>query len=181
MICSGNFRARNLFRLLACLSMALMTTACMKTFVCRSSCFDVQGKEDITKAVVRLEKSIAHDPQNPKNADAYRQLAVLHAHYKNPAPNYRRSLMMFEKCLTLDPEAWNDAEMLYLKGLVAAMDDADRNRMRLAHQVEQLTRNNNRLKKANTKMVAENQELQEAMEKLKLLELMMEEKRRSLK
>jgi len=150
-------------------------------FVCHPNYFDVQGAENIGKEIRRLEKVIARDPENPGKAPAYLQLALLYTHYDNPIPNYLRSLKMFEKYHELDPNGQIHDEVVYLEALVQTVVEADDKRMRIANRAAKLGRNNKKLIDANTKMVGEKQELQDAMEKLKLLELMMEEKRRHLK
>jgi cell division protein FtsB len=50
----------------------------------------------------------------------------------------------------------------------------------LAGEVKKLKRKTGQLKAANAALVDENQKLADAIEKLKLLEFMLEEKRRSL-
>lgn len=183
MIYCRNVRASRLVYLLALLCMTLMTDACMKkpVFVCHPNYFDVQGKEAIGKEIIRLEKAIDQDPENPRKSASYFHLALLYSHYNNPTPNYPRSLRMFEKFLVLDPDSLKNEEVLYIKSLVQKLVEIDKKRMNVANKAAKLKRNNNKLKDTNAKIVEENQELQDAIEKLKLLELMLEEKRLNLK
>lgn len=183
MIYSSNFRASRLLYLLALLCMTLMIGACMKTpmFVCHPNYFDVQGKEAIAKEIFRLEKAIEQAPENSRKSAPYFHLAILYSHYNNPAPNYPRSLSMFEKFLVLDPNSLKNEEVLYMKTLVKALVEADRKRMHTADTAAKFKQKNKKLKDANAKIIEENQELKDAIEKLKLLELMLEEKRLNLK
>ena len=183
MIYSRIFRARRLLYLLALLCMTLMTAACMKTpmFVCHPNYFDVQGKEAMAKEILRLEKVIEEAPENSKKPGPYLHLAILYSHYNNPAPNYPRSLRMFEKFLVLDPDSLENGEVLYMKTLVEALVETDRKRVQTVDKAGKLRRKNKRLKDENAKIVEENKELKDAIEKLKLLELMLEEKRLNLK
>jgi len=183
MIYSRNFRTGRFLYILALLSMTLMTNACMKKpmFVCHPNYFDVGEKEGIGKEIIRLEKDIDQHPENSGKYEPYFHLALLYAHYTNPTPDYPRALSMFEKFLVLDPDSLKKDEVLYMKALVQEVVETDKERMRMANKAAKHKQNNKILRDRNAKLIVENQKLQDAIEKLKLLELMLENKRLNLK
>lgn len=180
---SRNFRAGRCLYLPALLYMALMANACMKTpmFVCHPNYYDIGRKEDIGKEIIRLEKVIEQAPDDSRKPAPYFHLAILYAHYGNPTPDYPRSLIMFETFLELDPDSMKKDEVLYMKTLVQNLVEADRKRIRTAKKAAKLNRDNKKLKDTNAVLVSENQELQDAIEKLNRLDLMLENKRLNLK
>ena len=154
----------------------------MKTpmFVCYPNYFEVHGEDAISMEIKKLEKVVAHSPEKPHDPAPYLQLALLYSRFDNPAPDYLRSLHMFEQYFTIHPDAWKDEEIMYMKDLVQQLVGSEREQVHLAGEVKKLKRKTGQLKAANAALVDENQKLADAIEKLKLLEFMLEEKRRSL-
>ena len=183
MIHSGKIRARGLLYLLVLVCMTLMTNACMKRpmFVCHPNYFDVMEQEDIGKEIIHLETTINQDPENSGKSAPYFHLALLYAHYNNPAPDYSRSLSMFEKYLLLDPDSRKKDEALYMKTLLQELVETDKERTHLESETAKLKQNNKKITDKNAKLVGENQALNDAIEKLKLLDLRLEKKRLNLK
>lgn len=165
------------------------TTACTKRpmILCHSNSFHAMDKEAIAWEILRLEILLAEAP-NVKHADSCFYLALLHAHYNNPNPDYARSLLMFDRYLSLNPRSGKSDEARYVHGLLKKMadmedeltrlqTDSDRERTDRRAETEALQRLNARLTKENEELTVEKKNLTEAIEQLKLLEQSLEEKR----
>ena len=163
----------------ALLCMALLTGACMKgpVIVCHPNYFQAMGKEAVDGEIIRLETILAGDPDNLQLSASYFYLALLHAHYDNPAPDYVLSLNLFEKYLLLNPESPRRDEARYVQALVREQVDSDRQRTLREKENAELKRNNIQLKEENEQLAVENKNLTDAIEKLKLLDFSLEEKR----
>ncbi len=179
MVHSGTMRARGLLFFLALLGMALLTSACMKKplLLCHPHHFYVMEKEAIEMGIIRLETTFDKHLDNSINPESYFQLALLYAHYNNPEPNYPLSLNMFEKYLVFDPQSKENDEALYLKTLLQKLVETDKEGALFKNETEILKQKSEKLKEKNEKLVLENQDLRDSIEKLKLLELRLEENR----
>lgn len=180
---SGKIRARGFLYLLVLVCMTLMTNACVKMpmFTCHPNYFDSMEQEAVGKEIIRLETTIDQDPEKSVKSASYFHLALLYAHYNNPTPDYSRSLSMFEKYLLLDPDSRKKNEALYMKTLLQELVETDTERTHMETKVTILKQNNEKITDKNAKLVEENKTLNDAIEKLKLLDLRLEEKRLNLK
>ncbi len=169
MIHSGNFRASGLLYVLALLCMTFLTNACMKvpTFVCHPNYFNAMGKEAIGKEIIRLETTMYQETENSRKSAANFQLALLYAHYNNPTPDYPLSLSMFEKYLLSNPDSPKKDEALYMKNLLEELIETDMERKQMENKAAMLKQSN--------------QNLQDTIDRLRLLDLRLEKKRLNIK
>lgn len=136
--------------------------------------------EIIAKEILRFEAAIDNGPGNLEKADHYYYLALLYAHYNNPAPDYSRSLAMWEQYLSLNPQGNKKGEALYLKSLLRKQADTNTERARCKQETEKLNQSAEELTKQNEAMMLENSELKAALEKLEMLDLRLEAQRQNL-
>jgi hypothetical protein len=169
-----------LFLLLLCT--ALLTSACANGpgILWRMNYFQPVESEIIAKEILRFEAAIDNDPDNQKKAYHYYYLALLYAHYNNPAPDYSRSLTMWEQYLALNPQGYGKGEALYLKSLLQKQAEADKERTKYKQETRKLNQKAEKLTKQNEAMVLENRDLKAALEKLEMLDLRLEAQRQNL-
>ncbi|HHO48558.1 MAG TPA: hypothetical protein ENN06_08945 [Desulfobacteraceae bacterium] len=155
---------------------------------CLPNSFHALDKEDIGWKILRLEILLAEDPAEVKHAASFFDLALLHAHYNNPNPDYARSLLMFDRYLSISSRSGRSDEARYVRSLLQKMagmeeelarlrTDSDRERADRRAEAEALQRLNARLIKENEELTVEKKNLTEAIEQLKLLEQSLEKKR----
>jgi hypothetical protein len=175
------------------LSMLLSAYGCAKgpMPVCHPNYFQAWESEALAREIGRLEAVIEKSPENPGKSESYFYLGLLSAHYNNSAPDYPLSLDMLAKYLASNPGSNKKDEALYLKTLVQGLVESQK---RLAEsnreleesrkeqalsqkEVKKLKQHAGKLTEKNKELAAQNQNLQEALEKLKLLDLQLEEKR----
>ncbi len=94
----------------------------------------------------------------------YLRGGILYSHYRNPEPDYVRSLEEFETYLRLEPDASNDFLLLGWINFIMEID-------RLKKEIVKLRSNVERLK-------IKNKELKNKIEQIKSLDIQMEEKRK---
>lgn len=124
--------------------------------------------------IERLQKSIQEMPDTPDAAKAHIQLAFLYSHYRNPAPDYSRALQQLETYVLSDTKGGRqDYVQNWLRMLkeisAAAVANEDLN-----GKMEQMKKDTARLEK-------ENAEMKEKLEKLKHLDIELEQKRKLVK
>lgn len=172
--------------------MLLLACGCAKVPmpVCHPNYYQPLESEAVAKEIDRLEAIIEKSPENPGKSE-YFYLALLYAHYNNSAPDYALSLDMLAKYLASNPDSNKKDEALYLKtllqGLLEArqglveinreLEESKKERALSKKEVKRLTQHAGKLDAKNKELALENQNLKEALEKLKLLDLQLEEKR----
>lgn len=176
---SVQLRAGSFSVLFALFLIALLSYGCTKgpMPVCHPNYYHARESKAIAQEISRLEAIIEKGPDNPENPVSYFYLALLYAHYNNPAPDYPHSLSMLEKYLSLNPDGGKKDEGLYLKTLLQGLVETDKKRALSQQEVKKLKQQAGKLTEKNKKLISENQNLKEAIEKLKLLDLQLEEKR----
>lgn len=193
--CTGGLLFTAVLLCLACLS-----GGCIQGMmpVCHPNYFHDMEKEALGEEIIRLETILVERPGNLKKSASYFSLALLYAHHDNPAPDYARSLTMFENYLRLNPDSWKKEEIRYYRNLIQGLIAGDRERTLLRNENGRMVQNNNQLRKQNgqlvedngkltkqneilaaknEKLVRQNQQLAEAMEQLKLLDVSLEQRR----
>ncbi|MBI5205173.1 MAG: hypothetical protein HZA11_09670 [Nitrospirae bacterium] len=113
--------------------------------------------KDFPKEIARLEKIAKTHSDVSVQARAHLQLALLHADHKNPFPDYLRAVKELETFISLEPEG-------------GKADDVQ-NLLALLKKIELLTKENNRIKE-------ENQKINDVIEKMKSLDIQLEQKRK---
>jgi hypothetical protein len=168
-----------LFFLLLCT--VLLTSACANVpgNLWRMNYFQPVESAIIAKEILRLEAEVDNGPDKQEKADSYYYLALLYAHYNNPAPDYSRSLAMWEHYLAFNPKGSGKGEALYLKSLLQKQAEADKERARCKQETRKLNRKAEKLTKQNEAMILENRDLKAALEKLEMLDLRLETQRQN--
>ncbi|MCL7489199.1 MAG: hypothetical protein M8357_13610 [Desulfobulbaceae bacterium] len=168
--------------LLLLLIAALLVGGCVNgpRPVWRLNYFKALEKGTIENEILRYETDIINNPDNPQSAASYFYLAMLHAHYNNPAPDYARALSMCEKYLSLNPEGYRTGEAQYLKTLLRQIAKAAKDREEYGKKVQKLEQTAEKLQEENEALLQENHNLKAAIEKLEKLDLRLEEQRRDL-
>ncbi|MCE5195462.1 MAG: hypothetical protein LLF28_08470 [Nitrospiraceae bacterium] len=115
--------------------------------------------ENIPSEIKKLDEN-KNDSDMDVRAKVHLRLAVLYSSYKNPNPNYYMALKELEAYILLDPDGAKNEEIQNLLGLLREIDKAK-------HKAAQIMR--------------ENKELKDTMEKLKALDIKMEQKRKKVK
>ncbi len=168
--------------LLLLLIAALLAGGCVNgpRPVWRLNYFKALKKETIENEILRYETDIINNPDNPQSAAPYFYLAMLHAHYNNPAPDYGRALSMCDKYLYHTPEGYQTGEAQYLKTLLQQIAKAAKDREQYDKGAQKLKQTAEKLHEENEALFQENHDLKAAIEKLEKLDLRLEERRRDL-
>jgi len=182
MLISKTLPAHAILYSLAMLYIVFLSGGCMvkPPFVCHPDYFGTIEKESIGKEISRMEATLDQARENSDEADIYLRLALLYSHYDNPAPNYRRSLSMLEKYLARNPHNPKNGEILYMKRLLQALTAAEKKKKNKEKEAKLMKQKNEELLSTNAELTAEKQELQNTIQNLRLLDIMLEEKRLNL-
>jgi septal ring factor EnvC (AmiA/AmiB activator) len=190
---SAQLRAGGFPLFLVLFWMLLLASGCTKgpMPVCHPNYYHALESKAIAQEIGRLKARIEEAPENQGKSESYFYLALLYAHYNNPAPDYSLSLDMFAKYLAINPDSSKKDEVLYLKTLLQGLVETNKGLVKtnkgLAEtnkklalsqkEVKRLKQQAGKVNEKNKELVLENQNLKEALEKLKLLDLQLEEKR----
>jgi len=177
---TGSFKLRAerlLFLSLLCL--LSMVSACVQghNSFHHANYYQDMGQETIEQQINSLEAAVAEDPFNTETSETYYYLALLYSHYNNPSPDYPRSLDLFEQYLLLNPDSQKKDEVQYLQTLLQQLVKTNETLTLKNDEEAKLQQKNKKLKNSYKTLVAENQDLKEAIEKLKLLDFSLETKR----
>jgi len=178
--------------------LAAVLTACSSTFLLPKrpvkSMTPVFIVEDFPTEIARLERIAREDPSPEVRAEAHFQLAALWSHYKNPDIRYERALSELETYLRMKPEARLLEQNANWRSVLEALVSLRRERgelrarlrrieadyARLAEEAAASSRLQDSLSSMQQKieaLTAENEKMREAIEKLKSLDLWLEEQR----
>lgn len=113
--------------------------------------------KDFPREIARLGKIAKTNPDVSVQARAHLQLAMLFLDYRNPAVNYSMALRELEAYISLDPEGGRADEVQTWRALL--------------NKIEVLTKDNSRIKE-------ENQKMNSIIEKMKSLDIQLEQKRK---
>jgi hypothetical protein len=154
-----------------------------------------QGETEFSQETSRLEKLAREDPATPVRANSHLRLAFLYVNSRNSQLNYSRALQEMESYLSMSPaKAQKDDFRNWLSAL-REMDQASKHRIELEKKHQNLRAQSDRLQaalekaqKANAHLLDEvaalketNTKMIEIIERLKLLDCQMEEKRSLIK
>ena len=133
-----------------------------------------EGEKEFAQEISRLEKVAWEDPEASVRAKSHLKLAFLYVNSRNPQLNYSRALQEMENYLSMAPEKMQEDD---IKNWLAALREISKLQASLKkaqganiHLREEVTS----LKETNNKMV-------KTIEKLKTVDLQMEEKRSLIK
>ena len=111
---------------------------------------------DYRREITRLKEVSKNHSERSERVKAHLHLACLYASYKNPDKDYIKALQHLNRYSALNPQAAKEYDV--------------QNRLHLLSEIEQLSEKNVKLEKAI-------EDLQQAIEKLKLLDQQIEQKR----
>jgi hypothetical protein len=147
-------------RFVALLSMIVMLSQCSVAYKETVPPLSNVKPENIADEIKRFERITGGDKDPSGKAEAHLQLAKLYSSYKNPKPDYRRALKELELHLSLDPANAKIYEIQNWRALL-----------------RELARMEEELQKARQTI----SELKDAVEKLKEIDIQMEEKKKQVK
>lgn len=108
---------------------------------------------DFPKEIAELEAIVQKPEGNSNLADLRLTLSILHSHYRNPSPNYQKALKEFEMFVSLDN--------------AGGKTDLIQNWLAMLKEIVRLEK--------------ENKDFKDKVEKLKYLDIELEEKRKMVK
>ncbi len=108
---------------------------------------------DFPKEIAKLESIIQKPEENSSLAAIRLNLSILHSHYRNPSPNYQKALKEFETFVSLDS--------------TGGKTDLIQNWLAMLKEIVRLEK--------------ENKDFKDKVEKLKYLDIELEEKRKMVK
>ena len=138
-------------------------------------------ESDFLQETVRLEKISREHPDTSVRAQAHLQLGFLYVNAKNPRLSYSRALQEMEAYLSLSPDKTQTVEF---QNWLAALREMDHLREDWTEMAEKNQAFQSRIDKLQTtldKTQEANNKMREAIERLKILDRQMEEKRRLIK
>ncbi len=133
----------------------------------KSGLYDIAVPDDIEKEIESLSAGMIVYSTDQERAQVHLKMALLYSHYKNPAPDYSRALEEMSTYTDLDPGGAMTNEILQFKQYLATITAMQKDKKKLESAVIQLRQDVD--------------EMKESIEKLKSLDVMMEEKRRKVK
>jgi tetratricopeptide (TPR) repeat protein len=164
--------------------------------------------QTIENEISRLEKATEGQSSRELKAKSLFYLALLYSHYNNSFPDYEQALKNLEEFVHLNPDAGNRNSVQYLRALLEEIKENNDQREdlkedltalkekndQLEHRILALTegddyirdsiaelmRENEKLKKMNQDLSLQNQSMKEIIEKLKRLDVQLEEKRKTI-
>lgn len=125
-------------------------------------------------AVAALEETARTTADNALKAQTYLRLAMWHVSHANPNQNYSRALKELGVYVSLTPD--NEVPEA-VRDWIVALQEIDR----VTQEIDRGTEDLKKAKQRANQLSRENKELKDSIEKLKALDLKMEEKRRQVK
>lgn len=147
----------------------------------------LQTKE-IKTEISRLEKALKSEDKSLSRPTSLYYLALLYSHFKNPEPDYKHAFKNLEEYILLDPDgAEQKSSAQYLMSLLNKLK-INKNLLnklkinedllnKLKTLITTLKQENKTLTEKYEKLVIENQNTKEIIEKLKQLDIQLEKKR----
>ncbi|MCK4619230.1 MAG: hypothetical protein KAT52_04745 [Desulfobacterales bacterium] len=137
----------------------------------------LQTKE-IKTEISRLEKALKSEDDSLSRPTSLYYLALLYSHSKNPEPDYKHAFKNLEEYILLDPEgAEQKSSVQYLMSLLNKLIKNENLCNELKTLITTLKQENKTLTEKYEKLVIENQNTKEIIEKLKQLDIQLEKKR----
>lgn len=147
----------------------------------------LQTKE-IKTEISHLENALKSETNSLSRQTSYYYLSLLYSHFKNPEPDYKHAFKNLEKYISLDPEAAGQrSSVQYLMSLLkksiknkGCCNELIKNANscnELKTFITTLKQENKTLTEKHEKLVIENQNIKEIIEKLKQLDIQLEKKR----
>jgi hypothetical protein len=154
-----------------------------------------EGEKDFLQEISRLEKLAREDPATSVRAKSHLKLAFLYVNSRNPQLNYPRALQEMESYLSMSPVKAQKDDFQNWLAVLREMDhlnkygiEMEKKNQSLRAQSDKLQAGLEKVQKANTNLRDEvaslkeiNNKMIETIEKLKILDFQMEEKRSLIK
>jgi len=132
----------------------------------------------IKTEISRLEKALKSEDDSLSRPTSLYYLALLYSHFKNPEPDYKHAFKNLEEYILLDPEgAEQKSSVQYLMSLLNKLIKNENLCNELKTLITTLKQENKTLTEKYEKLVIENQNTKEIIEKLKQLDIQLEKKR----
>jgi hypothetical protein len=136
--------------------------------------------EDFAAEIARLEKTADESSRKNERAGALLRLSTLYSHYDNPAPDYGGAHRALEGYARIVGEKSLPEDVRYRLGLLRAVAEMETSLRALQKQAGTRAAENRKLRAEHERLVSENTEMNEVIEKLKQLDVHMEKKRKEL-
>jgi len=137
------------------------------------SLHDIRTPEDFGAEITGLEGKLIAFGTPEQKAPIHLRLAALHSHYLNPAPDYAEALKHLRAYFSVYPQKAEDPGLMsWLKVLEKL--DATRETLREAE------RKNEMVEAEKRRLVQQAESMQETIERLKRLDIRLEQKRRQM-
>jgi len=154
-----------------------------------------EGGKEFLQETSRLEKLTREHPKASVRAQSHLQLAFLYVNHRNPQLNYARALQEMESSLSLSPAKPETDHIQNWLAVLREMDHLGKGRIEMVKknqglqtQLERLQASLEKVQKSNLSLRDEvaslkemNSKMKETLERLKSLDLQMEEKRSLIK
>ncbi len=172
------------------LCMVIFITGCVRqTKNMKDSTYylTLQTKE-IKTEISHLENALKSEDDSLSRPTSLYYLALLYSHFKNPEPDYKHAFKNLEEYILLDPEgAEQKSSVQYLMSLLNKLkiNEDLLNKLKINEDlcnelktlITTLKQENKTLTEKYEKLVIENQNTKEIIEKLKQLDIQLEKKR----
>ena len=137
----------------------------------------LQTKE-IKTEISHLENALKGEEDSLSRPTSLYYLALLYSHFKNPEPDYKHAFKNLEEYISLDPEgAEQKSSVQYLMSLLKKLIKNENLCNELKTLITTLKQENKTLTEKYEKLVIENRNTKEIIEKLKQLDIQLEKKR----
>ncbi len=133
-----------------------------------------EGEREFAQEISRLEKLARGDPEASVRAKSHLKLVFLHVNSRNPQLNYSRALQEMESYLSMAPEKMQEED---IKNWLAALREISK----LQASLKKVQGANIHLREEVTSLKETNNRMARTIEKLKTVDLQMEEKRSLIK
>jgi len=178
------FRIYRAIRLLALLLIGFILVNCTLPYGERRKeipFYPIPSSENFPEEIAHLESIVEKSADSSVRSGAHLKLAWLYSHHKNPSSDYSRSLKELEAYISLDLERGKTDEIQTWLKVLQSLEKAEEKSRKLRKHVELLQKENQVIEENRKQLLKENQKLKETIEKLKNLDLWLEEKRKDMK
>jgi hypothetical protein len=145
------------------------------------SIHDITQPDNFKREIQSLNEQTKITSNDSEKAQIHLKLAALYSHYKNPNPDYSRALSELEEYITLDPEGGKRTDIQNWLAILQRLKREMQTIKRERKTKESFGLNNRKLKSEIDRLENEKRLMKETIEKLKHLDIRLEEKRKQVK
>lgn len=144
-------------------------------------CANIPANEQSLE-IIRLEEIVKNSPKTYTSVHrAMFQLAILYSHPDNPSPNYQASLKMLKMYLEHGSDKERRDIASYLVPILTRILELNLQVQKGDERTQTLRQEKRTLQEANRKLLEESKEMKETLEKLKALDLQLDEQRKQIR